>query len=77
MHPFAYATSQRARLPTQPDIRQPATKIANDSLQSVCVYVDSSESVVDALSELALLSIVISYIDSLTFSLSQQACVFM
>ena len=39
LHSFAYATSQRARLPTQSDIRQPAGKIANHSLQSVCVCV--------------------------------------
>ena len=39
LHPFVYATSQRARLPTHPDIRQPAGKIANHSLQSVCVCI--------------------------------------
>ena len=38
LHLFAYATSQRARLSSQPDIRQPDGKFANHSLQSVCVY---------------------------------------
>ena len=41
----------------------------------VCIWSDSSESAADALSEPACLSTVISYIDSLTLSLSQQACV--
>ena len=35
LHPFAYATSKRARLSSQPDIRQPNGKFANHSLQSV------------------------------------------
>ena len=39
LHPFAYATSQRARLSSQPDIRQRYGKFANHSLQFVCVCV--------------------------------------
>ena len=76
MHPFAYATSRCARLLSKLDIRQPDGKFANHYLQSVRVCIrDSYESVANALSEPALLSTVISYIDSLTLSLSQQTCV--